>query len=410
MNDISKHARRLSPAVIASIVLWSAILAGSSAFVARHWFGASSVSQLRSAVVTFSHIYPPDPYPFERPPVGTASPNVPARGRIHTGTTVTSISALAAAVPTGYLVQEAPGVWRLQHPIELGAGTHVTLSDHLQLQIAPNAFILAQRGAVLRLRGISIVAIDETGRPAMSPDIHRGFLDARSGAVLTLVNDKFNNLGYLGDQTYGVTMDGASPRSSMIDCTVVHDFFGVYLGRMSGGLIQSSRFIDSVIYGIDPHTFDSHLRILNNTVTGAGVHGIVIAEHVSESLIAGNVVTTSRYHGIVVYQFSNSNTIRDNQIRGVFDGIVIVNSSHNIVSHNVIGPTTRFGLRVSGTSSGNVFRDNSFSHGLVGAYLYQGATGNNFIGNVFRHEYENVRFRSDAKGNLITPTPGRSEL
>jgi poly(beta-D-mannuronate) C5 epimerase len=196
----------------------------------------------------------------------------------------------------------------------------------------------------------------------------------------------------------------------MVDCSVVGDYFGIYLAKMTGGRVVANRFLHSVIYGIDPHTYDSNLLIYGNRVAESGVHGIVLADHASRNRVIGNTILASKDHGIVIYQYSDGNIVERNRIRNTFDGIVVQDGSRNLVAKNVVGPVDRFALRISGLSYDNVVRDNTLGRAIVGAYLYQGPTGNRLLFNRFRRDYENVRIRVDAPGNTVRPWPQRSEI
>lgn len=411
MKSRKGEPRHSVVAVSLSLLLWISLIGGFVA-ISQHAFDSPNVASgpSNSQSGTFNHIYPGDPFPFERPPVGTSSPYVDSTGRLHTGASASSIASLARVAPVGALIQESSHVWLLTRPLELGFGSKVMLRGPLTINVAANAFLLAQHGAVLHLIDVTVRSVKANGALQPSPVSSRGFIDARSGAVLQLEHDTFVDLGYLGDQTYGVTIDGGAGTSYLRHCTVTGDFFGVYLGRVRGVSVTKSRFINSVIYGIDPHTYDSHLTITDNTVIGSGVHGIVVADHVTNSLISRNHVIDSRDHGIVLFQFADHNTISDNQIIGTFDGIVVTDSSGNHISGNHIGPSARFAVRIGGISSGNVVSNNVINHALVGAYIYHGASSNTLNHNSFSATYENVRVRSDAPHNLVTPNPGRSEL
>ena len=411
MKKSNGEPRHSAVAISLSVVLWVALVGGFVAVI-QH---ASSTKADPSGpsnvhVGSFNHIYPSDPFPFERPPVGTSSPYVDSTGRLHTGASASSMSGFARVSPAGAWIQQSAHVWRLTRPLELGVGSTVSLRGPLTIEIVPNAFLLAQHGSVLKLVDVTVKGIDSQGRLQSHAVTGRGFIDARSGAVLQLEHDTFIDLGYLGDQTYGITIDGGSGTSYVDHCSVTGDFFGVYLGRVNGAKVTNSRFVNSVIYGIDPHTYDTKLTIANNTVIGSGVHGIVVADHVTHSLISRNHVLNSRDHGIVLFQFADNNTISDNQIIGTFDGIVITDSSRNRIVGNQIGPSARFGVRIGGISSQNVLQRNVISHAIVGAYIYQGASLNTLNNNSFSAAYENVRVRSDAPNNIVTPNPGRSEL
>jgi parallel beta-helix repeat protein len=403
---------RLTAGVIVSVALWLGIGGATYAFVATRHPAVAKSSVLRHSfgASIFSHIYPPDPAPYERPAVGTSSPLIPPSRRVPSGDQPVSPAELAADLHARTLVRRGPTTWVLERAIEFDAGTALTLTGPLRLELAPGAFIVAERGAAIRLTGVTVVAVDRSGLPEPQPLPSRGFIDARHAALIVLSHDTFVDLGHLGDQAYGVTLDGASPRSAMVDCAVSHDYFGIYLGRLSGGVVSGNRIADSFVYGIDPHTWDRHLVIEHNHVSGSGVHGIIVADHASDNTIVDNVVTSSHDHGIVVVQFSDGNVISGNVVRDTFDGIVVSDSSGNRITGNRIGPVDRFGLRISGLSADNLVEHNAFGKAILGAYLYQGATRNRLVDNTFTHEYETVRVRSDAPRNVVSPAPPRSEL
>jgi parallel beta-helix repeat protein len=395
--------------LFASLALWAGLAVAGSLLYVRH-DGARPLARRLGTPVTFSHVYPQDPVPFERPAVGTSSPYVPPAQRVHTGKAVASMTDLVSVLPKGTFSRLSANRWLLRYPIEFGTGTSLSLRGHLSLELAPGAFILAQHRASVTLSGVTLVGVDAHVRPQSQPVKGRAFIDVRSGASIVLTHDTFRDLGHLGDQTYGVTLDGAAPTSKMVSCTTERDFFGVYLARLRGGLVEHSRFTDSVIYGIDPHTHDTGLTIFDNTVTRSGVHGIVLADHASHNKVLDNSVSGSRDHGIVIFESSNDNVLAGNVVAHTFDGVVISNSSGNRLVGNEIGPVTRFGVRVSGTSNSNVLSRNVVGGAIVGLYVYGGATGTWVTGNTFGRNYENVRVRDDAPANYVTPNPGRSEL
>ncbi len=408
--DLGSPHRRITWALGLSLALWLALGGGITALALQTSHGRASASHAGHARLVFNHAYPQDPVPFERPAVGVITPSVPPSQRVRQGVTIRSVASLAALLPTGSLRPLGPGSWRIARPVELPARTALILSGPLRLELAPGAFVIAEHGARLALTGVTVVGVGPTGRPESAPRTGRGFLAARSGALLQLHHDVFCDLGYLGDQTYGITADGASSGFSLTHSTVIGDFFGVYLARMGGGTVEDNRFVRSDVYGIDPHTYDTHLRIVGNVVARSGLHGIVLADHASSNLIESNLVVGSRDHGIVLVQSSDNNLIRDNVVRDTFDGIVVSSSSYNRVLDNVVGPSGRFGLRLSGSSTGNLVESNRFFGALLGAYLYRGATANQLLSNVFVHDQENVRVRRDATANVVSPNPGRSEL
>jgi parallel beta-helix repeat protein len=94
----------------------------------------------------------------------------------------------------------------------------------------------------------------------------------------------------------------------------------------------------------------------------------------------------------------------------VFDGIVVQDSSHNRVASNVVDGARRFGLRMTGASEANFILGNTFEHALLGVYLYAGPTGNTLTRNRFAANREDLRIRSDAPRNTVSPVPPKSEV
>jgi parallel beta-helix repeat protein len=399
-------ARRLGIGLLLSLALWAGI--ATVAFVAVH--AQKPPGPPRSRPEVFSHLYPPDPVPFERPPVGTVSPTVPAADRVTGPAVLGSLAALAARLPPGTLTAGPGGSWTLRQPVELKLGAVLDLTGPESLELAPGAFLVAEGDASVQLSGMTVTAVGPDGRPASRPTPRRGFLLARSGARLVLRDDRILDLGHLADQAYGLTLDAAAADSQVAGCSIQGGYFGVYLARMHGGLVTRNTIVHSTVYGIDPHTWNSGLVITHNTVRHSGVHGIVLADHTARTTLADNLISGAGDHGIVVYAFSDHNRIIGNRVSETFDGIVVADSSHNLLRANLVDGVTRFGLRMEGLSYGNAVLANTFEHAIVGAYVYRGPAGNRLVGNRFRADYEYLRIRPDAPRNLVLPVPPRSEL
>jgi parallel beta-helix repeat protein len=149
---------------------------------------------------------------------------------------------------------------------------------------------------------------------------------------------------------------------------------------------------------------------VNHRVTDSGVHGIILATRVRNSRVENNVVEGSRLHGIVVFDGSRGNVVQHNTVLRTLDGIVVTDSSGNRIADNTVRDIRRFGLRISGLSNANVIESNLFERALLGVYAYKGASGNSFLANRFVGDRENLRIRSDTRGNRVSPIPPRSEV
>jgi parallel beta-helix repeat protein len=322
---------------------------------------------------------------------------------------LTSFAALSAALPKGTLVPTGPRRWRLTRPAGIADGASLRVAGPATLQLAQGAFLVARHRGLMVLRDLRVIGVDAHGRPLPTAAVGRGFLAATVGGRMRLVHDRIVDLGYLGNLTYGVSFRRSGPGSGIFGSSLVRNYFGVYMSASRGVRVIDSRFAHSVIYGIDPHTSAAHLVIRGNTVIDSGVHGIILAQGVHDSVVEDNVVRGARLHGIVVYDHSNGNVVTGNRISGTFDGIVVQDSSGTRLTHNVVDGVTRFALRVTGVTHATMAWDNSLSGALVGLFVYAGPTRNLFVGNRILGNVENVRIRVDAPGNVVRPVPARSE-
>jgi parallel beta-helix repeat protein len=359
----------------------------------------------------FSHTYPSDPVVPERGKVSGPDPVPPPRATVSSSrTSLTSFAALSSVLPKGTLVPIGPHRWRLTRPAGISDGASLRVAGPATLQLAPGSFLVARHRGLVVLRDLRVVGVDAHGRPLPTPTAGRGFLAATVGGRMRLIHDRIVELGYLGKLTYGISFRRSGPGSGIFGSSVVRNYFGVYMSASRGVRVIDSRFAHSVIYGIDPHTFAGHLVIRGNTVVDSGVHGIILAQGVHDSVVEDNVVRGAELHGIVVYDHSNGNVLAGNRISGTFDGIVVQDSSGTRIVHNVVDGAKRFALRVTGVTHATVASDNSLSGALVGLFVYAGPTGNRFVGNHIVGNVENVRIRLDATGNVVRPVPPRSEL
>jgi parallel beta-helix repeat protein len=365
--------------------------------------GGHSISPPR-----FSHAYPPDPAAVERPKV-TGFPPPVARADEIRAQRVTSLAALSRLVSKGAIRQTKSKVWLLTRPVAITHGASLLAVGPGSLEIGPHAYLESAHSGSVTLKGLRIAAVDSRGRALSDPTPGRGFLLADRGRIV-LEHDAISFLGALGPLSYGISMHAPTAGSAVVDCTIDHGYIGIYLTGATGVSILRNQVTNSVVYGIDPHSGSASIDIEENLVAGSGVHGIVLAEGVHDSRIVNNTVQDTRDHGIVLFGHATANEVTGNHVERSFDGIVLTDSSRNSITSNVVQGQRRFGLRVSGQSRYNRIDGNVFAHGLVGAYLFGGATQNSLLDDRFLGNYENVRVRADAPSNRVWPAPPRSEL
>lgn len=375
--------------------------------------GAAVMTASGSSVVTrrhsgFSHRYPPDRATVERPKVHGKAPLAGRAETLSHSVRVDSLAALAHRLPAGVLRRVSGGAWLLRKGVSVDHGAVLALRGGT-LELGPGVFLQARAGGTVELRGMSVTGVDAAGRPLARPAADRAFLVGRDGGRLVLVGDRIRDLGHLGVVAYGIALRQPGAGTRVVRCTIDRDYFGVYLSHADGVVVAHNRISHSTVYGIDPYGHSRRISIVGNVVRASGLHGIVLADGVTGSRVVHNTIDGARGHGIVVYRGSDGNRILDNRIRGSFDGIVLTDASRNVLARNLVSPVVRFGLRLSGTSAANLVRRNRFGGALLGAYLYGGASANRLLDNVFSHDRENVRIRSDAPHNVVTPRPSRSE-
>jgi parallel beta-helix repeat protein len=403
LSPVRRWGRRIVP------VVFAVALVGAGVLTIQHDRAMSHATTAPKPAHRFSHSYPANPVVTERPKVTGSAPNAPAAATVSGHASMSSFAELAKRLPGGTLRHEGSR-WVLIRPAAVSGGAALNVTGPARLGIAPGAFLLATDGGTVRLTKVHVGSVARSGKPLTRPVARRGFLAATSGGRLILVRDVIDHLGYLGVQAYGLSMEKPGPGSRVMHCTIIGNYFGIYLThavgvRMLGNLVERS-----IVYGIDPHTESTRLVIRGNRVFDSGVHGIILATRVTHSRVVDNVVRGTGLHGIVVFDASNDNTITGNHVSNTFDGLVVTDSSGNVFEGNVIDPARRFGVRVSGRSIDNVFRGNRIVGPLLGVYVYAGPKGTQFLDTSFAGTRENVRVRSDARGTVVRPVPSKSEL
>jgi parallel beta-helix repeat protein len=390
-----RAARALATAGFATLLLSAAAI---GAHGGTHGRGAG-----------FPRHYPKDPLSFERPNVTGAAPRASRSTTVKGPIEIRSLAELAALLPAGTLREVGSRTWRLREPIDVTRGATLAI-DRTSLEIGPGAFLQARAGGSILFTNSTIAAVGADGSAADQPTPGRGFLVARDGGRLDLRRDTVKNLGHLATVAYGISFRDPGAGSSIVDSTIEGNYFGVFLSGARGVAIVGNRVLDSYVYAIDPYGYSTDLLIARNYIARSGLHGIVLADHVSRTRVIDNQIVDVRAHGIVLFDHSTANLIRGNRVSRAFDGIVVTNASSNSLVGNIVDRVTRFGLRISNGSMSNRFSRNAVSHALLGAYLYGGATGNMLLETTFSNNRENVRVRFDAPLNEVRPKPALSEL
>jgi mannuronan 5-epimerase len=267
----------------------------------------------------------------------------------------------------------------IEHGSSMSIAAPVT--SELIMSVRRGVFLAADQGH-LHLSGVYVHASDSKvpdtftrpGRVAGRP-----FILATENSSMTVNHCVFRYLGRDWNSSYGLTWakeSTGSVRNSLFE----RDFIGVYSNDATNLQVTHSRFYHNSLYGIDPHSYSSHLTITYNTSDFNGRHGIIFSNHVSDSVVRHNVTIGNGLNGIMMHEASSHNVIEDNVVVGnKSGGIVIANSSHEVVSDNAIR-NDRVGIVVRGNSSDIVVADNSLTGNQMAAQGV-GLDGNDVHGN-----------------------------
>jgi parallel beta-helix repeat protein len=267
---------------------------------------------------------------------------------------------------------------------------------------------VASHGRLI-LSGLTVSAVDSHGRPRTSPLPERAFLFS-NGGQLVLHHDRLLNLGHLATLASGVSMYDPAPGSEVTGCLIRGAYIGVFVTQAGGVRISGNQIEGSYLYGLEVHTGSTAVSVEGNAILGSGLDGLVLDAQVEGTRILDNSIRDARLSGIVLYNRADGTLVQGNRIFGGLDGIVLVDSSRNRLAANLVQGVERFGLRMDGGSSFNQATGNTFAQARLGVYVYGGSRGNLLGVNRFVADYENVRIRSDATGNRVSPVPPRSEL
>lgn len=374
-----------------------------------------------SPIAAASHVTPPDrcgtPAPLSEvasSAAGEASKVVYESKtntiRLRTGAPE-NIPALAAALKRPDLLHEtAPGEWLLRASlhVERGAVLHIAGPEvsWLKLRSDREGFVAIKAlGGRLYITATCVSSWDaENDDVDRDYDDGRSFVLARDGAYLQIAGATMRHLGYLANESYGVSLRLKQTSGRITDSELAYNFYGLYTFEASDLLIQNNQVHHSVRYGIDPHTRSNRLLIEGNTSYGNGKHGIILAEGCDDSIIRNNTVFSNTLHGIVVFQNSNNNLVESNTSYGNgLQGINVNDSSDNIIRNNLVYDNRESGIGLGQKANQNLVEGNTSYGNLNGIYLFSGARNTTLRSNVVS---QNRQYGIYIKSGPTTLEPG----
>ncbi|HMR29763.1 MAG TPA: NosD domain-containing protein [Geminicoccaceae bacterium] len=266
--------------------------------------------------------------------------------------------------------------------VEAGAALHIGAaagSAELRLDQARGAFVVSH--GLLDIRDASISGRRPDGAPAtgVGPDF-RPFLLVNDAGRLVIDGSRLAHLGYDAPTAYGVTLStterigepAARPSALIHDSTFRDLHYGFYSHGAAAVDILDSRYLDCVVYGIDPHDGTSDMLVAGNTVQGTRIaHGIIASRRVADivvhdnrsignagsgialdrgvtgAVVAGNLVTGNAANGITLYE-SHDVTLAGNRIvRNGRNGIRLRQAAGIWIAGNIVVGNGRHGLEAS---------------------------------------------------------------
>lgn len=225
------------------------------------------------------------------------------------------------------------GNFRISEPVK-----SVALLDQ------PSNFIGVQNAAL----SFSNVSVGVYGKKVAA--YYAPFVFATS-STMNITNSHFTGLGWDWNGSYGTTYSDST--GNITGSSFNGGFIGLYTTMSHNMTIKDSSFNDNRLYGLDPHTYSSHLTISHVTAMRNKAHGIIFSEHVTNSVISDSTSSDNGENGIMMDARSLGNTIQRNTVTGnTGDGLVSASSPGNEWLNNTVDGN-RIGVRFDPNDSRN---------------------------------------------------------
>ena len=271
----------------------------------------------------------------------------------------------------------------------ISKGETFTLEDTELRILGDNAIIVA--GGTIHLNNVTVTSWNNTSQGPIEYPNHRGYIFIqRPDSDTSITNSTLIALGYHENGTaepnglvYYDSLPNRQPQTHIIrNNNFTQMFDGLFTKNFSNIVMENNIVANSARYGIDPHTGSTDMIFRNNTVYNNPAFGIIcsldcknitiaantvhdngkgqimLSRNTNDSVVIGNTVYGSNHSGISVSE-SHSNSIKDNHLRLVKDGIDLkANASLNTVEGNRIEDYERSGIRVLKNTTNNEIINN----------------------------------------------------
>ena len=278
-----------------------------------------------------------------------------------------TLSDLARIIGNRQWIGQSSGTVTLNAAVLVEHGSSMTIAapatSGLVLTVRPGVFLAASQHGTLAITGVYVRASDAGVPDTFSPPsavAGRPFLLASQNSTMTIKDSTFSYLGRDWNSSYGLTWLKDST-GSVTNSTFDHDFIGVYTNDSSALRVMHDKFYHCSLYGVDPHSGSSGMLIEYDTANFNGRHGIILSGHVTGSVIQYDTTEGNGLNGIMMDDASAGNVIRQNVVMdNGSDGVVLANSSDNVVADNSISGN-RVGITVRGDTTGTKIFGNTIT-------------------------------------------------
>lgn len=215
----------------------------------------------------------------------------------------------------------------------------------------------------------------------------RAFIRVSKDATGTtnITDSEIAYLGYSCSRCAGISYYGGE--GSVIKNSDIHHLLkGYYSKNMGYMLIESNKFHDNYLYGIDPHTGSNNIIIRKNIVYNNNASGIICSKDCHSLLIEGNEVYNNSGAGRgISFSINTTNSIARNNY--VYDNPRCVafnrGSNFNEVYNNTL-LNCKTGISVSGTSN-NLIHNNKIINASNGISI------KNVTNNIYDNEISSTK-------------------
>lgn len=272
--------------------------------------------------------------------------------------TLPEVQAAVTAIDPAHtsLLKRAGKVWELGADLQIrrAAALRVTGDSAAELRLVSTAAVSSPaviNNGYLLLQRTKVVGWDGAkGAPDKSYADGRAFLLADQGGRTDVLDSEVAYLGYQDGRASGLAyrrcFDPADPTTGATgdihNSDIHHNYFGMYSYEANAIWARGNKVHDNVYYGLDPHDYSHHFIFEGNEVYNNGKHGIIFSRWCEANIIRNNSVHDNApgpqggtAHGISLDRRSNFNLVLGNTVRRNDDGIVVFQSTDNLIQGNL---------------------------------------------------------------------------